>query len=131
MEYRTWPISRDGSPVWKFQTVPGATPAGSESWQNPKKIKLGGGSVWTPFSLDVEKGELFVAVANPAPDLPANSRLGNNHYTNSVVVLDVRTGKLLWYKQTVPNDSHDWDLTQVSPLFSANVDGRESLFIPE
>jgi alcohol dehydrogenase (cytochrome c) len=120
---------RDGLPVWKFQTVPGATPAGSESWGNPKVIQLGGGSVWTPFSLDTERGELFVAVTNPAPDYPANLRPGDNRYTNSVVVLDVRTGKLLWYKQTVPNDSHDWDLTQVSPLFRANVGGRESRLV--
>lgn len=117
---------RDGSPVWKFQTVPGATLAGSESWGNPKGIKLGGGSVWTPFTLDAEKGELFVAVTNPAPDLPANLRPGDNRYTNSLVVLDVRTGKLLWYRQMVPNDSHDWDLTQVSPLFQAKVGGRDS-----
>jgi alcohol dehydrogenase (cytochrome c) len=120
---------KDGSLVWKFQTVPGATLAGSEHWQNPKGIKLGGGSVWTPFSLDPEKGELFVAVTNPAPDLPANLRPGDNRYTNSVVVLDVRTGKLLWYKQTVPNDNHDWDLTQVSPLFEANVGGRRSRLV--
>jgi alcohol dehydrogenase (cytochrome c) len=116
---------RDGSLVWKFQTVPGATQQGSESWGNPKGIKLGGGSVWTPFSLDPEKGELFVAVTNPAPDLPANLRPGDNRYTNSVVVLDVHTGKLLWYRQTVPNDSHDWDLTQVSPLFRSKVADRE------
>jgi alcohol dehydrogenase (cytochrome c) len=117
---------RDGSPVWKFQTVPGATLAGTEQWGNPKAIKLGGGAVWTPFTLDVERGELFVAVTNPAPDLPANLRPGDNRYTNSVVVLDVRTGKLLWYRQMVPNDSHDWDLTQVSPLFQAKVSGRDS-----
>jgi len=117
---------RDGSPVWKFQTVPGATLAGSESWGNPKAIKLGGGAVWTPFTLDAEKGELFVAVTNPAPDLAAKLRPGDNRYSNSAVVLDVRTGKLLWYKQMVPNDSHDWDLTQVSPLFRAKVGGRES-----
>jgi alcohol dehydrogenase (cytochrome c) len=117
---------RDGSPVWKFQTVPGATPAGSESWGNPQGIKLGGGAVWTPFTLDVQTGELFVAVTNPAPDFAANLRPGDNRYTNSAVALDVRTGKLLWYKQTVPNDAHDWDLTQVSPLFQAKVAGRES-----
>ena len=63
------------------------------------------------FTLDEEKGERFVAVTNPVPDLSANLRPGDNRYTNSAVVLDVRTGKLLWYKQTVPNDSHDWDLT--------------------
>jgi alcohol dehydrogenase (cytochrome c) len=120
---------RDGSRVWKFDTVPGAAKAGSESWGNPKGIKLGGGAVWTPFSLDAEKGELFVAVTNPAPDLPAHLRPGDNRYTNSAVVLDVRTGKLLWWKQTVPNDSHDWDLTQVSPLFRAPVGGRESRLV--
>jgi len=116
---------RDGSLVWKFHTVPGATRQGSKSWGNPKGIKLGGGSVWTPFSLAPKTGTLFVAVTNPAPDLAASLRPGDNLYTNSVVALDVHTGRLLWYKQMVPNDSHDYDLTQVSPLFQAEVDGHE------
>jgi alcohol dehydrogenase (cytochrome c) len=120
---------KDGSPVWKFKTVPGASEANSPEWKNPKNIRLGGGAVWTPFSLDHEHGELFVAVTNPAPDLPAHLRPGDNRYTNSVVVLDVRTGKLIWHRQTVPNDSHDWDLTQVSPLFSAPVKGRASRLV--
>ena len=115
----------DGKQVWKFMTVPGATLAGSPNWGNPKGIKLGGGSTWTPFSLDAEKGELFVAITNPAPDLPADLRPGDNRYTNSAVVLDVRTGKLLWYRQMVANDSHDYDLTQVSPLFRTTIDGHD------
>jgi alcohol dehydrogenase (cytochrome c) len=115
---------KDGSPVWKFQTVAGASEAGSASWGNPKGIKLGGGSVWTPFTLDPARGELIVAVTNPAPDLPASQRPGDNRYTNSAVALDVHTGKLRWYQQAVPNDSHDWDLTQVSPLFDLTVGGR-------
>jgi alcohol dehydrogenase (cytochrome c) len=117
---------QDGSTVWKFQTVPGATSTGSAAWQNPQRIKLGGGAVWTPFTLDVEKGELIAAVANPAPDFAASLRAGDNRYTNSAVILDVRTGKLLWYKQMVQNDSHDWDLTQVSPIFEAKVEGRNA-----
>jgi alcohol dehydrogenase (cytochrome c) len=40
-----------------------------------------------------------------------------------MVVLDVRTGKLRWYNQLVPNDSHDWDLTQASPLITATING--------
>lgn len=116
---------RDGAPVWKFNTVPGAVPEGSESWRNPDGIKLGGGAVWTPFSLNAERGELYVAVTNPAPDFAAALRPGDNRYTNSVVVLNIRTGKLLWYKQTVPNDSHDWDLTQVSPLFEGKINGHQ------
>ena len=114
----------DGSPVWKFKTVPGADAPGGESWGHDANIKVGGGAVWTPLSLDPAAGELFVAVTNPAPDLAAELRPGDNLYTNSVVALDVRTGALRWYKQTVPNDSHDWDLTQVSPLLSLEVDGK-------
>jgi len=46
----------DGAEVWRFKTVPGADEPGSESWKNPQGIKLGGGAVWTPFSLDPESG---------------------------------------------------------------------------
>jgi alcohol dehydrogenase (cytochrome c) len=119
----------DGSPVWRFKTVPGAREPGDPSWSNPKNIVLGGGAVWTPFSLDPQKGELFVAVTNPAPDLPATLRPGDNLYTNSMIALDVRTGKLLWHKQMVANDSHDYDLTQVSPLFKTKINGRESSLV--
>jgi alcohol dehydrogenase (cytochrome c) len=115
----------DGEPIWRFKTVPGAREPGDPSWGNPKDIVLGGGAVWTPFSLDAERGELYVAVTNPAPDLPASLRPGDNLYTNSVVALDVRTGALLWYEQLVPSDFHDWDLTQVSPLYRAPIAGRE------
>ena len=115
----------DGQPLWRFRTVPNAGEPGSETWRNPKNIKVGGGAVWTPFSLDAEKAELFVAVTNPAPDLPAHLRPGDNLYTNSIVALDARTGALRWYKQMVANDSHDWDLTQVSPLFQTTLGGRD------
>ncbi len=114
----------DGSPVWIFKTVPGADTPGGESWGQRAGIKVGGGAIWTPLSLDPAKGELYVAVTNPAPDLPAALRPGDNLYTNSLVALDVRTGALRWHKQTVPNDSHDWDLTQVSPLLSLKIDGK-------
>lgn len=119
----------DGTPVWRFDTVPGAKEKGNKSWGNPNNIPLGGGSVWTPFTLDPAKGELYVAVTNPAPDLPGDQRPGDNLYTNSMVVLDVRTGKLLWHKQMVANDSHDYDLTQVSPLFTASIQGHMSTLV--
>jgi len=116
---------RDGEEVWRFQSVPGATRAGTESWGNPLGIPLGGGAVWTPFTLDVEQEELYVAIGNPAPDFPSDLRPGLNLYTNSIVALDVRTGELRWYHQLVPNDDHDWDLTQVSPIFRRSVNGVE------
>jgi alcohol dehydrogenase (cytochrome c) len=115
----------DGTELWRFKTVPGIDEYNSQTWKNPAGIKLGGGAVWTPLSLDPEKGELYVAVANPAPDLPAGLRPGDNRYSSSVIALDVHTGQLRWYKQIVPNDAHDWDLTQVSPIFKTKVNGQE------
>jgi alcohol dehydrogenase (cytochrome c) len=115
----------DGTEVWRFKTVPGIDEYNSQTWKNPTHIKLGGGAVWTPLSLDPGKGELYVAVANPAPDLPAELRPGDNRYSSSVIALDVHTGQLRWYKQMVPNDEHDWDLTQVSPIFKTKINGQE------
>ena len=115
----------DGAPVWRFNTVPKPGEPGAETWPNPKEIPVGGGAVWTALSLDRALGELYVAVTNPAPDLPAQLRPGTNLYTNAIVALDVATGKIRWYQQLVPNDDHDWDLTQVSPLWRANIGGRE------
>ena len=113
----------DGDLIWKFMTVPEAAAGGGESWGNPEGIKLGGGAVWTPLSFDLELGEVYVAVTNPAPDLPAYLRPGDNLYTNCIVALDILTGELKWYKSIVPNDDHDWDLTQVTPVLKAGVDG--------
>lgn len=113
----------DGSPVWRFNTVPKPGEPGFDTWKNPKGIPMGGGAVWTSFSLDTETGDLHIAVTNPAPDLPVHLRQGANLYTNSIVALDVRTGKLRWHRQLVPNDSHDWDLTHVTPIFSTTVNG--------
>jgi alcohol dehydrogenase (cytochrome c) len=114
----------DGSEVWRFNTVPKPGEAGHETWKNPRGIPLGGGAVWTQFSLDPATGDLHVAVTNPAPDLPIHLRQGANLYTNSVVTLDARTGNLRWYRQLIANDSHDWDVTHASPLYSATIKGQ-------
>jgi alcohol dehydrogenase (cytochrome c) len=113
-----------GEQVWRFNLIPDDGEPGAESWKDPKAREHGGGSLWTPLSLDVAKGVLYVPVGNPSPDFYPDVRPGSNLYTNSAVALDVKTGKLLWYKQFDPNDANDRDLSQVSPLFSATVKGK-------
>ena len=119
----------DGTPVWRFNTVPKAGEPGYETWQNPKGIPMGGGAVWTSFSLDTATGDLHVPVTNPAPDLPVHLRKGDNLFTNAIVTLDVRTGKRRWHRSLVPNDSHDWDLTHASPLIDATINGKPSRLV--
>lgn len=115
----------NGDEVWRFNLIPDANEPGAETWTNPQSRDHGGGSVWTPLSFDAENGVVFVPVGNPAPDFYREVRPGTNLYTDSVVALDVKTGTLLWYKQFVANDMHDWDLSQVSPIFRASVDGKQ------
>jgi len=114
----------NGEPVWRFNLVPKANEPGAETWTNPQAREHGGGSVWTPLSFDAEKGVVFVPVGNPAPDFYREVRPGANLYTDAVVALDVKTGKLLWYRQFVANDMHDWDPSQVSPIFRAPFKGK-------
>ena len=113
----------DGSEVWRFNTIPKPGEPGAETWSDPESELIGGGAVWTPFSLDSEAGLVFAAVSNPAPDFYDAGRAGDNLYTASLIALDVRSGELAWYDQAVPHDTHDWDLTQAAPLFSTTIDG--------
>lgn len=114
----------NGDSVWRFNTVPADGEPGVETWGEADSRLMGGGAVWCPLSVDPEEGLVYVPVANPAPDFFDEIRPGANLYTNSVVVLDVRSGKLKWHYQAVPHDTHDWDLTQASPLFTTRVAGK-------
>ena len=114
----------DGAPVWRFHTIPRPGEPGAETWRNAPDVPVGGGGIWTAPSYDADRGELYVAVTNPAPDLPKHLRPGENLYTNSVIALDVHSGALRWYASMVPGDFHDWDLTQATPALSLRVGGR-------
>jgi PQQ-dependent dehydrogenase (methanol/ethanol family) len=114
----------NGDPVWRFNTVPDEGEPGADTWGPGDARIRGGGAVWAPLSLDPQQGLVYVPVANPAPDFYDDVRPGANLYTSSMIVLDARTGKLKWYYQAVPHDVHDWDLTQVSPLFTTTVAGK-------
>jgi alcohol dehydrogenase (cytochrome c) len=74
-------------------------------------------------SLDAEKGLLYIAVGNPVPDFFGGVRMGKNLYTAAMIVVDARSGKLQWFRQFVPHDLHDWDLTVTNPLYSTVIGG--------
>jgi alcohol dehydrogenase (cytochrome c) len=60
---------------------------------------------------------LFVPVGNPAPDLDPSARPGDNLFSNSVIVLDAKTGALKWWYQAVANDGYDWDMSAAPALY--------------
>ncbi|MDB5397621.1 MAG: Pyrrolo-quinoline quinone repeat-containing protein [Rhodospirillales bacterium] len=113
-----------GEPVWRFNTIPDDDEPGADSWPNHSVRDHGGGTVWGAVTVDAAKGLIFVPVSNPAPAFTGVQRAGANLYTSSMVVLDIHTGKLAWYYQVSPHDTHDYDVTHAGPQFSATVDGK-------
>jgi alcohol dehydrogenase (cytochrome c) len=92
----------------------------ADAWQR------GGASVWMNAAYDDELKTLYVATGNPSPDLDGSVRPGDNLYSDCVVALDVNTGAIKWYYQTVPHDV--WDLDAVSPPVVVTLkDGRKAV----
>jgi alcohol dehydrogenase (cytochrome c) len=109
-----------GAVVWKFVTIRGR-------WAIPREA--GGGGAWWPMSID-DQGRLYAGISNPAPwggskrHPNGGAYRGRALYTDSLVVLDGRSGKLLWYDQVVPHDVRDYDFA-VSPVL-ATLNVRDS-----
>lgn len=115
---------RDGEQVWRFNIVPGDGEPGASTWgPDPAAREHGGGNLWTPMTFDERKGLLYVPGGNPAPDIYDDGRPGINLYTNSLIALNATTGRLAWYRQFIPHDVHDYDVTHVGPIFRTLVGG--------
>ncbi len=112
-----------GEEAWRFRTVPRPGEPGSETWKGTA-IGIGGGATWLTGSYDAQTGTLYWTVGNPFPATDAAERGGENLYTNCVIALDVKTGKLKWYYQFTPHDLHDWDATEPVLLVDADYGGR-------
>jgi alcohol dehydrogenase (cytochrome c) len=107
-----------GQIVWQFNTVPDSGPARATwekaSLENPP----GGGATWTSYALDEPNGILYVPAGNPSPDFARALRPGDNLYTNALLALDAKTGRLLSYVQPIKGDFHDWDLSAPPALIT-------------
>lgn len=99
-----------------------------ETWGNPPDVPITGGGSWTAFSLDPDKGILYVPGGNPAPDLVASVRPGDNLYTNSLVMLDARTGAYKAHIPVTPKDFHDWDVS-APPAIVRTKAGRDTILL--
>lgn len=108
---------------WTFDVIPTGDQPGANTWDKASAAAHGGGSMWTSYALDPASGLLYVPVGNPAPDFAGDYRPGQNLYTDSLVVLNARTGTLAWYAQQIANDYHDWDTA--APPVVYDVGGKK------
>ena len=114
-----------GDLQWRWYVVPQKKgDPGSETWPNEEAMKHGGGMTWQVPTYDPELNLLYITTGNPQPVIAHKNREGANLFTASVVALNPDTGKMVWYFQTSPHDTHDWDATQVPVLFDGEINGQ-------
>jgi glucose dehydrogenase len=100
--------AQTGKVIWRFRTTAAPDEPGGNSWSGDS-WKTGGGSVWNSPAFDPAQGMISFAVGNPNPDIRGEDRAGDNAYTDSIVALNAKDGKLKWWYQQVPHDVWDWD----------------------
>lgn len=112
-----------GEELWRFWTVPGRGEPGAESWGDfPSDVA--GGATWMSGTYDPDLNLIYWPTGNPWPDMYGRPRRGANLYTCSVVALEASTGKLKWYFQFTPHDTHDWDAQSIPVLVDLDFQGR-------
>jgi alcohol dehydrogenase (cytochrome c) len=114
-----------GELQWKFHTVPMKQgEPGFDSWPSAEAARHGGGNVWVTGSYDPDTHLYIFGTGNPSPAYGSQVRKGDNLFTCSLVAVNVDTGKLAWYYQTSPHDTHDWDSAQTPVLVDGQFNGK-------
>jgi quinoprotein glucose dehydrogenase len=115
---------RTGRLKWRFRTIPYPGEVGNDTWENRSWEHTGKVSGWTIFSADEELGYVYLPLNTAAPDYYGGHRLGDNLFAESLVCLDVETGKRIWHYQFVHHGLWDYDLPAAPNLMDLTVDGR-------
>jgi alcohol dehydrogenase (cytochrome c) len=116
---------RTGKRNWIHYTVPmNPGDPGLDTWPSLDAARHGGGQVWMPGSYDPETDLYIFGTGNPTPGYTGAGRKGDNLFTCTLMAVKVSTGKMAWYYQTSPHDTHDWDSAQTPILFDGTIDGK-------
>jgi len=112
-----------GKEVWRLLTLP---KRGEPAWDTWKGTSLdrGGANAWFTGTYDPETSTLFWPTGNPGPDYNGDERVGDNLYSNSLLALDLASGRLKWYYQFTPHDLWDWDATETPMIINTTWEGR-------
>ena len=114
-----------GAKLWEFSSVAQPGQPGHDTWEGDSwKDRLGVNAWPFYFTMDEQRGLLYVPLASPVPDPFGGDRKGANLYGNSVVAVDIETGKYRWHFQTIHHDLWDADPPAPPGLFDVSRGGR-------
>jgi alcohol dehydrogenase (cytochrome c) len=122
--------AKDGKRLWRLYTIPTKGEPGVETWEGDS-YKYGGATTWNTGAYDPELNTLYWGTGNPAPDWNGDMRKGDNLYSCSLLAIDADTGKMKWYFQFSPHETHDWDSSEPPILFDAIINGKKRKIVAQ
>ena len=117
--------ARTGVKLWEFSAVPQPGSVGNDTWEGDSWKGRLGVNVWPfYFTLDEQRGLLYLPLASPIGGYYGGDRVGANLFGNSVVAVDILTGAYKWHFQTIHHDIWDHDPPAPPGLFDIVRGGR-------
>ena len=115
---------KTGKRLWIFHTIPTPGEFGNETWEKDSWSYSGNTGMWGPFSVDEELGMVYLPIELSTGDYYGGHRPGDNLFTESLVAVDLQTGKRKWHFQLVHHGIWDYDLPCAPILADITVDGK-------
>jgi len=115
---------RTGKRLWIFHTIPEPGEYGSDTWEQDSESYTGNAGVWAQISVDEELNTVFLPVEMPTGDYYGGHRPGAGLFGESLVAVDLRTGKRKWHYQFIQHGIWDWDLPCAPIIADLTIDGR-------
>ena len=116
--------ARTGKLLWTFNTIPKPGELGGDSWLDGSWASNGNTGIWTQITADEELGLVYLPVESPTSDYYGGKRPGNNLFGESLVCVDLHTGKRKWHFQFAHHPIWDHDISSAPILADVTVNGR-------
>jgi quinoprotein glucose dehydrogenase len=116
--------ARTGKLIWTFNTIPKPSEPGGDTWLNNSWAINGNTGVWTQITVDEELGLVYLPVESPSSDYYGGKRPGNNLYGESLVCVELATGKKKWHFQFVHHPIWDHDMSSAPLIADVTIGGR-------
>jgi glucose dehydrogenase len=116
--------ARTGKVLWTFNTIPRPGEFGNDTWLDNSWAVNGNTGVWTQISVDEELGLVYLPVETPTSDFYGGKRAGNNLFGESLVCVDLATGKRKWHFQFVHHPMWNDDMSSAPLIADVTIDGR-------
>ena len=115
---------KTGKRLWIFHTIPVGSEYGNDSWEKNSNVYTGNAGVWAQISVDEELGLVYLPIELPTGDYFGANRPGDGLFGESLVAVDLQTGKRKWHYQLVHHGIWDMDIPCAPILVDITVNGR-------